>query len=85
LSLRPPAIEKATKKTYLELEIDRDRVGKKEHPSPVPSSSELATKEQKGCAVDFLRSTGVGRTVPREDGEDEEDQDGTSESSGAEG
>jgi len=33
--------------------------------------------------LDFLRSTGVGKTVPREDGEDEEeDQDGTSESSG---
>ena len=34
--------------------------------------------------LDFLRSTGVGGTVPREDGEDEEDQDGASESSGAE-
>jgi len=34
--------------------------------------------------VDFLRSTGVGRTAPREDGEDEEEnQDGASESSGA--
>ena len=26
--------------------------------------------------LDFLRSTGVGGTVPREDGEDEEDQGG---------
>ena len=36
--------------------------------------------------LDFLRSTGVGRTVPREGGENEEedDQDGASESSGAE-
>jgi len=34
--------------------------------------------------LDFLGSTGVGRTVPREDGEDEEDQDGASESSGVE-
>ena len=35
--------------------------------------------------LDFLRSTGVGRTVPREDGEnEEEDQDGASESSGTE-
>ena len=34
--------------------------------------------------LDFLESTGVGRTVPREDGEDvDEDQDGASESSGA--
>ena len=33
--------------------------------------------------LDFLRSTGVGRTVPGEDGEnEEEDQDGASESSG---
>ena len=44
-----------------------------------------------GCArccspavLEFLRSTGVGRTVPREGGENEEDQDGASESSGAE-
>ena len=37
------------------------------------------------AVLDFLRSTGVGRTVPREDGEnEEEDQDGASESSGAE-
>jgi len=35
--------------------------------------------------LDFLRSTGVGRTVPREDGEGEEgDQDGAGESSVAE-
>ena len=35
--------------------------------------------------LNFLRSTGVGRTVPMEDGEHEEDdQDGASESSGAE-
>jgi len=34
--------------------------------------------------LDILRSTGIGRTVPREDGEnEEEDQDGASESSGA--
>jgi len=37
------------------------------------------------AVLDFLRSTGVGRTVPRGDGEDEEeDQDGASESSGTE-
>jgi len=35
--------------------------------------------------LDFLRSAGVGRTVPREDGEDEEeDQDRASESPGTE-
>jgi len=35
--------------------------------------------------LDFLRSTGVGRIVSREDGEsEEEDQDGASESSGTE-
>jgi len=35
--------------------------------------------------LDFLRSTGVGRTAPREDGENEaEDQGGASESSGTE-
>ena len=37
------------------------------------------------AVLDFLRSTGVSRTVPREDGEnEEEDQDGASESAGAE-
>jgi hypothetical protein len=48
--------------------------------------SELFVEEKCSPAVlDFLRSTGVGRTVPREDGEnEEEDQDGTSESSGME-
>ena len=48
--------------------------------------SELFVEEKCSPAVlDFLGSTGVGRTVPREDGEDgEEDQDGASESSGAE-
>jgi len=36
--------------------------------------------------LDFLRSTGVGRTVPREDGEieEEEDQDEACELSGTE-
>jgi len=35
--------------------------------------------------LDFLRSTGVSRIVPREGGEDEgEDQDGANESSEAE-
>ena len=38
--------------------------------------SELFVEEKCSPAVlDFLRSTGVGRTVPREDGENEEDQD----------
>ena len=38
------------------------------------------------AVLDFLRTTGVGRSVSREDGEDEEkDQDVASESSGAEG
>jgi len=48
--------------------------------------SELFVEEKRSPAVlDFLRSTGVGRTVPREDGEnEEEDQDGASESSGTE-
>jgi len=48
--------------------------------------SELFVEEKCSPAVlDFLGSTGVGRTVPREDGEDgEEDQDGASESPGAE-
>jgi ribonuclease HI len=47
--------------------------------------SELFAEEKYSPAVlDFLRSTDVGRTVPREDGENEEDQDGASESSGAE-
>jgi len=49
--------------------------------------SELFVEEKCSPAVlDFLRSTGVGRTVPREGGENEEedDQDGASESSGAE-
>jgi len=37
------------------------------------------------AVLDFLRSMGVSRTVPREDGEnEEEDQDGASESSGEE-
>ena len=47
--------------------------------------SELFVEEKCSPAVlDFLRSTGVGRTVPREDGGTEgEDQDGASESSGA--
>jgi len=45
---------------------------------------ELFVEEKCSPAVlDFLRSTGVGRTIPREDGE-EEDQDGASESPGAE-
>jgi len=48
--------------------------------------SELFVEEKCSLVVlDFLRSTGVGKTVPREDGEnEEEDQDGASESSGAE-
>jgi len=48
--------------------------------------SELFVEEKCSPAVlDFLRSTGAGRTVPRDDGEyEEEDQDGASESSGAE-
>jgi len=48
--------------------------------------SELFVEEKCSPAVlDFLRSTGVGRTVPREDGENEEEnQDGASESSGTE-
>ena len=48
--------------------------------------SELFVEEKCSPAVlDFLRSTGLVRTVPREDGENEdEDQDGASESSGAE-
>jgi len=48
--------------------------------------SELFVEEKCSPAVlVFLRSTGVGRTVPSEDGEnEEEDQDGASESSGAE-
>ena len=47
--------------------------------------SELFAEEKCSPAMlDFLRSTGVGRTAPREDGEDEEDQDRASESSGAE-
>ena len=47
--------------------------------------SELFVEETCSPAVlDFLRSTGVGRTIPREDGEnDEEDQDEASESCGA--
>jgi len=46
--------------------------------------SELFVEEMCSPAVlDFLRSTGVGKAVPREDGEDEEeDQDGASESGG---
>ena len=37
------------------------------------------------AVLDFLRSTGVGRTVPRKDGEnEEEDQDEASELSGTE-
>ena len=45
--------------------------------------SELVVEEKCSPAVlDFLRSTGVGRTVPREDGEDEGDQNGASESPG---
>ena len=48
--------------------------------------SELFVEEKCSAAqLDFLRSTGVGRAVPREDGEnEEEDQDGASESSGTE-
>ena len=48
--------------------------------------SEVFVEEKCSPAVlGFLRRTGVGGTVPREDGEDEdEDQDGASESSGAE-
>ena len=47
--------------------------------------SELFVEEKCSPAVlDFLRCTGVGRTVPRVDGENEEDQDGASESSGEE-
>ena len=48
--------------------------------------SELFVEEMCSPAVlDFLRSTAVGRTVPREDSKNEkEDQDGASESSGAE-
>ena len=48
--------------------------------------SELFAEEECSPAVlDFLRSTGVGKTVPREGGEnEEEDQDGASGSSGAE-
>ena len=45
--------------------------------------SELFAEEKCSPAVlDFLRSTGVGRTVPMEDGENEDDdQDGAGESS----
>ena len=48
--------------------------------------SELFAEEKCSPAVlNFLRSTGVGRTVPMENGENEDDdQDGASESSGAE-
>jgi len=48
--------------------------------------SELFVEEKCSPAVpDFLRSMSVGRTVPREDGEnEEEDQDGANESSGTE-
>jgi len=48
--------------------------------------SELFVEEKCSPVVlDFLRCTGVSRTVPREDGEnEEEDQDGASESSGTE-
>ena len=50
-----------------------------------PQISELFVEGKCSPAVlDFLRSTGVGRAVPREDGENEEDQDGASESFGAE-
>ena len=47
--------------------------------------SELFVEEKCSPAVlDFPRSAGVGRIVPREGGEnEEEDQDGASESSGA--
>jgi len=47
--------------------------------------SELFVEEKCSPAVDFLRSAGVGRTVPKEDGEsEEEDHGGASESSGTE-
>ena len=39
--------------------------------------SELFVEEKcSGAVLDFLRSRGVGRTVAREDGENEEDQTG---------
>jgi len=56
----------------------------KKRKGQVQISEPFAEEKCSPAVLDFLRSTGVGRTVPREDGENEADQGGPSESSGAE-